>query len=92
MINKKVKPNVKVTVNGGTLSLQCTKRVQAKQFEPVETSSNMEVNFEVNFDVMDANQRAAFLESDDFNNFAEEMADFVIYHTESALAKALEEA
>ena len=86
----KKKGSVIVSVKGGSLSIQCSRKVQAKQFEPIEAHASINMDFEVFINAMNEEERDSLLQSPEFNEFAEELGDFVIYHTETTLAKALE--
>lgn len=86
------KPELKIKITGGSITLSCSRRVQLKQFEPVESFCSATSTFEVAIDAGDQKAVSAFFNSKEFNNIAYQMADFIERHTDETLSSLLENA
>lgn len=86
------KPEFKIKVTGGNITMSCSRRVQLKQFEPVESFCSATSTFEVDIDAGDQKAITAFFNSKAFNNIAYQMAEFIEHHTDETLSSLLESA
>ena len=86
------KPELKIKITGGNITMSCSKRVQLKQFEPVESFCSATSTFEVDIEAEDPKAVKAFFNSKALHNIAYQMADFIEHHTDETLSSLLENA
>lgn len=87
-----IRPEFKIKITGGNITLSCSRRVQLKQFEPVESFCSATSTFEVDIEAEDLKAVKAFFNSKEFNNIAYQMADFIERHTDETLSSIVENA